>query len=311
MPYSAYRGKILITPRSLTKKYHPAFDKLKEAGFELLFCKAGEQPAKEELLHLLPQCAGYLAGIEKIDKEVLEAAIQLKVISRNGVGFDNIDTKAAAQLNIQIATTPGANARSVAELAITLMFAAARNISFQDAQLKNLHWKRKEGFEVKDKTLGVIGCGAIGKEVSAMALALGMHVKAYDLYPDPGFQPSQFFHYASLEEVLQEADIVTLHCPPADKPVINNITLQLIKDESVLINTARADLIDMNEVYTALQLQKLSIYATDVFPQEPPLPHPLWQHEQVITAPHIGGYTKESINRATEMAVNNLLRHLL
>ena len=129
-------GKILITPRSLTKEGHPALEQLKKAGHQVLTCTPGKMPDEAELLALLPGCLGYLAGVEKVTARVLEAAKGLKVISRNGAGIDNVDLEMAHRLGIEVRPAPGANARGVAELTIALIFALLRSIPWSDGQLK-------------------------------------------------------------------------------------------------------------------------------------------------------------------------------
>ena len=134
--------KILVTPRSLTKNGHPALDRFTEDGFEVIFSTPGVQPTEEQLLKLLPDCAGYLAGVEKISSRVLESARNLKAISRNGTGIDNIDLEAAEKFKIKILTTPGTNARGVAELTLSHILSAVRSIPFSDSNLKKRNWQR-------------------------------------------------------------------------------------------------------------------------------------------------------------------------
>ena len=165
--------KILITPRSLTKEGHPALELLRKAGFQVITCTPGKSPEEEELLRLLPGCVGYLAGVEKVSARVLEAAKGLKVISRNGAGISNVDLEAARRLNIQVLPTPGANARGVAELTIGLILALLRSIPWSDGQLKAEAWSRRQGIELEGRTLGLVGCGDIGKLVVKMALGAG------------------------------------------------------------------------------------------------------------------------------------------
>lgn len=305
-------NKILVTPRSLTRDGHPALDMLKEAGYEVIFSTAGKQPDENELLQLLPECVGMLAGVEKISAEVLEAATSLKAITRNGVGIDNIDLKAAERLNIAILRAVGANSRGVAELAIGLMFAGIRAIPYSDAQMKSGKWSRKKGLEIVGRTLGLIGCGMIGKFVAQMALGIGMHVVAYDMYPDESFAPSPDFRFASLDEVLETADVISLHCPPPEdgKALIQKGEVAQMKKGVYLINTARAALIDETAVLEEIESGQLSGYATDAYDKEPPDASPLLSHENVITTPHIGGFTNESVDNATTMAVENLLQVL-
>ncbi|HHN47277.1 MAG TPA: oxidoreductase, partial [Planctomycetes bacterium] len=138
-------GKILVTPRSVTKSGHPSLERLKKAGFEVIFCTPGVQPSEEELLKLLPGCAGMLAGVEPISARVLAAARGLKAISRNGTGVDNVDIPAAEKLGIRVLRAEGANARGVAELALGHILAAVRSIPASDAALKAEKWERFKG----------------------------------------------------------------------------------------------------------------------------------------------------------------------
>jgi D-3-phosphoglycerate dehydrogenase len=305
-------NKILVTPRSLTKEGHPALDLLKQAGFEVVFSTPGKQPDEEELLRLLPGCVGMLAGVEKISAKVLEAAKDLKAISRNGTGVDSIDLEAAKRLNIKILRAEGANARGVAELTIALLLAGIRAIPYSNAQMKAGKWSRKQGIEIEGRTLGLIGCGKIGKLVALMALGLGMHVIAYDVFPDSSFAPSPKFRLTSLDEVFTLADVISLHCPPPQdgKPLINAESIAKMKKGIYLINTARAGLIDENAMLEGLKNGRIAGFATDVYAQEPPVMNDLLAHENVILTPHIGGFTVESVESATRIAVENLLQAL-
>lgn len=304
--------KILITPRSLTREEHPALGILKKAGYETICATPGQQPDETELLRLLPGCVGMLAGVEKITAKVLEAATDLRAISRNGTGIDNIDLEAAERLGIKILRAEGANARGVAELAIGLMFALTRAIPYSSSTLKTGAWDRKKGIELDGKTLGLIGCGKIGKLVAQMAIGLGMQVIAYDLYPDATFNPAPVFRFVPFKEALQAADVVSLHCPPtADgRPLINKETMTLLKQGVYLVNTARAGLIDEETVLGALHSGQIAGLATDVFDQEPPEISELFAHDNVIVTPHIGGFTNESVANAARVACENLVAYL-
>jgi D-3-phosphoglycerate dehydrogenase len=304
------KGKIAVTPRSLSRGGHPALAPLTQAGFELVFPAPGQQPTVEQLQQSLPGCVGYLAGVEPIPAELLRLCPNLKVISRNGVGVDNIDLPTAQAMGIVVERAVGGNARGVAELAIGLMLAGLRQIPWSDKQLKTEGWARQKGIEVKGRTLGVIGCGQIGKYVVEMALGLGMVARAYDLYPDPTFTPPGDFAFVSLDELLGQADVISLHAPPSEKPLIDAATIAQMKDGAFLINTARAGLVDEAALLAALEKGKLRGFATDVFHTEPPEMTPLLRHNRVIVTPHAGGFTEESIERATEGAVSNLLKIL-
>jgi D-3-phosphoglycerate dehydrogenase len=299
--------KIYVTPRSVTKNLPSALKKLENAGFELIYAPKGEQPTVDQQLEILPDCVAYLAGAEVISRNVMEKSPNLKVISRNGVGIENIDFQAAKDHNIIIKTTPGANAQGVAELAIALMFTAVRSISLSDKRMKQGKWKRENAFELKNKTLGLIGCGNIGKRVTTMALGLGMDVLAYDLYPDKTFKPSNKFHYTELSNLIARSNVISLHCPPSDSPIITAQAIETMKSDVILVNTARAGVVDEYAILEALNTEKLMAYATDVYKMEPPEINALIQHERCICTPHIGGYTNESIIRALDDAVENIL----
>jgi len=304
--------KILVTPRSITRAGHPALERLEEAGYELVFCTRGQQPDEAELIGLVPDCVGWLAGVEPVSNRVLEAATQLRAISRNGTGVDSIDLEAAERLDIRILRAEGANARGVAELAIALTLALIRSIPFSDEHMKRAGWERRKGIELEGRTMGLIGCGKIGQRVAGMAAGLGMRVAGYDPYPDGAFIPPDGFRYASLDDVLMAADVISLHCPPpADgQPLIDRRRIDIVKDGAYFVNTARADLLDDRAVLEALDSGKLSGLAVDAYRKEPPGDDPLTKHEKVIATPHIGAYTEESVTRAVEVAVDNLLQVL-
>jgi len=302
-------GKILVTPRSLTKEGHPALELLKKAGHQVLTCTPGKSPDEAELLALLPGCGGYLAGVEKVSARVLEAAKGLKVIGRNGAGIDNVDLDAARRRGIEVRPAPGANARGVAELTLALVFALLRWIPWSDGQLKRQSWARRQGLEVAGRTLGLVGCGIIGRIVVELATAVGLRTMAYKRHPAPSFAPAHF-RWVSPEELYAGSQVISLHCPAGPKPVIDREVLARMKKGAFLVNTARAGGVDEQAVLEALDSGQLAGYAVDVFAQEPPKDWKLAGHEKVIATPHVGGYTEESVSRATEDAVRNILEVL-
>ena len=307
------KSKILVTPRSITSAGgHPALERLSAAGYEIVLSTAGKQPSEEELLSLLPGCQGFLAGVEKISAKVLEASRELKVISRNGTGINNIDLDAARRLEIMVCNTPGANARGVAELTIAHMFSLARHLPFIDRQIKSGQWARKMGIELRGRTLGLIGCGRIGKEVALLALGLGMKVVAYDEFTGELFTPSPDFRYVAFGDLLSCSDFISFHCPvPEDrKPILDIGMVDKVKNGVRIINTARGELIDTNAALEGLNTGRIGGLAVDVFENEPPDDDRLTGHEHVICSSHIGGYTEESVANVMEAAVDNLLANL-
>ena len=304
--------KILVTPRSATSHGHPALERIEAAGYEVVFCTPGEMPTEAELADLLPGCVGYLAGVEKITATVLEVAAELRVISRNGIGVDSIDLEAAQRQGVRVCKAVGANARGVAELTIASILALARSIPFSDQAIKNGGWQRRKGIELEGKTLGLVGCGKVGRYVAQMALGMRMRVLAFDIAPDTQFRPGEAFSFASFDEVTQQADVLSLHCPPnpTRRPVIDKPILERMKQGAYLINTARYDLVDVEALAEQLDNNALAGAAFDVFDAEPPADRTLLSDDRILTTPHIGGFTTESVDRAIGMAVDNLLEAL-
>ncbi|MEP7453945.1 phosphoglycerate dehydrogenase [Phyllobacterium sp. SB3] len=304
--------RILVTPRSLTSEPHPDIERLKEQGFDIVYSTPGAIPTEAELLELVPGCVGWLAGVEPVTARIIDAASDLKVISRNGVGVDNLPLDMLNQRGVRIMVAEGANSFGVAELTIGLLFSALRSIPFADAGIKSGGWPRVRGIEIRGRTTGIIGCGAIGREVARMVIALGASVIAFDpLRPNLDF-PSSAFSYADVDDVISNADVVSLHCPlPADgSTLLHRRRLFAAKNGMVLINTARAGLVDEDALIDALDAGRIGYYATDVFEPEPPVSLGLASHQHVIATSHIGGFTAESVDRATRLAADNLVAAL-
>jgi D-3-phosphoglycerate dehydrogenase len=303
-------SRVLVTPRSLTRAPGPELDRLAQAGLEVVLAPAGRQPSEEELVALVPGCVGWLAGVEPITRRVLDAATDLRVISRNGAGVDNVDAAAARERGVAVVRAGGANARGVAELAITLILSALRHVPATSAALRDGRWERALGREAAGLTLGVVGAGAIGREVLGLGAALGMATVASDVAP-PADLAGAGVPFLTVDELLERADVVTLHCPPPEgRALLRDAELRRVRPGLVLVNTARAGLVDDGAVLAALEDGRLAAYATDVFDREPPAPSALLAHPAVIATPHVGGYTRESVTRAASAAVDNLLRIL-
>jgi D-3-phosphoglycerate dehydrogenase len=305
-------ARILVTPRSLTLTPHPAIEALREKGHEVVYSTKGQQPAEAELERLVPTVEGWLAGVEPISEAVIERANRLRVISRNGVGIDNLPMPALARRGVTVRTAEGANATGVAELAIALMLSALRHIPAADRGIKEGQWPRLRGKEIRNRRVGVVGCGAIGGEVARLAVALGASVVAFDPARPSLPIPPERLRFADLPDLLREAEILTLHCPPPKngKPLIDAPALAALPRGAILVNTARATLVDEGALIAALDEGQISAYAADVFAEEPPRSLALAGHDRVIATSHVGGFTEESVDRATVVAVANLLESL-
>jgi D-3-phosphoglycerate dehydrogenase len=289
-----------------------ALQPLRQRGCDLVPGPAGRQPAKADLLRLVPGITHWIAGVETIDADTLAAATDLRVISRYGVGVDAVDLAAAARHGVVVERAVGANARGVAELALTLMLAGLRQAAPAARALAEGRWERTPGRELPDCTVGVVGLGAIGRLVAGFAKSLGAHVVGHDPLLDRDAALAHVHHHLTLDELVAVSDIVTLHCPPppGGGVLLGPAQVAALPAGAVLVNTARASLVDGQAVLAALESGHLAAYAVDAYDSEPPAPSPLLSHPRVIATPHLGGYTSASTRRMGELAVANLLKHL-
>lgn len=305
-------GEVVVTPRSMSSPVHPSLERLRQAGYEVITPAPGKQPDERQLLDALKNAQGYLAGVEKISRAILEAASQLKVISRNGVGVDNVDMEAARERGIKVMRTEGVNANGVAELTIAHLFAACRRIDYHANSLREHAWQRRKGCELKGRVLGIIGYGRIGRIVGELCRGLGMRVCVFDPYLDATSVESADIEFLTLSDLLQVSDIVSLHAPVPDNgnPVLDQAALDQVKRGVIVLNTARYELLDEKAVRKALDDGTVSVLTLDAFQSEPPHDWSLIDHENVLATPHIGGFTVETVDRVADAAVENVLKVL-
>ena len=302
--------RVLVTPRALTRAGLDAvaeLEPLRQRGVELVSGPAGTTPTPDQLAVLLEGCVGWIAGVEPIGATTLEGASSLRVISRNGTGVDSIDLPAAERLGITVLAARGANAQGVAELALTLALLALRQVPWTAAELQEGRWARQPALELAECTVGVVGLGAIGARVAGAFAALGAAVVGHDPVAPVGDVTR-----VDLPELVRTSDVITLHAPPASggQPLINTAVLDQVRRGAVLVNTARASLVDDDAVLAALEDGRLTAYAVDAFDTEPPELTALLRHPRTIATPHLGAFTTASISRATTAAVDNLLEAL-
>lgn len=247
----------------------------------------------------------------KVNKAVIDGGKNLKIIARGGVGLDNIDVEYAQSKGIQVFNTPQASSRAVAELAVAHLFTLARMLQRSNRELagggdfKQLKKEFESGFQIKGKTLGIIGFGRIGQELARIALGLGMKVRAHDPYVNDAEIGIQLGDYQDLklcvkistesfEKVLRESDILSFHIPGAGNPLIGARELGLVKQGAILINTARGGVIDEAALLAALDAGKIAGAGLDVFENEPTPQAALLRHPKVSCSPHIGASTMEA-----------------
>ena len=259
---------------------------------------------KDELVNYVEDLdALVVRSATKVRKEMIDAAKNLKVIGRAGVGLDNIDVEYAKSRGIKVINTPGATSISVAELAIGLILSVMRKIAYADREMRKGAWPKKKckGIEMYGKTLGIIGIGRIGKEVAKRARAFGMRVIYYDVYRLDDAQEKELnVEYCDLDTLISQADVITLHVPllPETRHMINRERIEKMKDGAIVINAARGGIIDEDALYEALKSGKLYGAALDVYETEPLKESKLFELDNIVLTPHIGAQAKEGQARA-------------
>lgn len=304
--------KILITSTSFFKAGPVPLQQLKEFDCEIIENPYGRPLKEDELIPLLVDVDGVIAGLDEFGEKVLKSSNRLKVISRYGVGIDNIDMEAAKRLGIFVINTPDVNTQAVADLTFGLILSVSRKIPQSHQSTRKGRWERFIGREVYGKRLGIIGLGRIGKAVANRAKGFGMEIIAYDVQRDESFAETLGIKFLPLDDLLMEADFVTLHCGlnPQTKGLIGPRELGLMKETAYLINTARGELVDERALYEALKEGKIAGAGLDVYEQEPPLESPLLSLENAVTTGHIAAYTDEAIKEMALASVKNLLSAL-
>lgn len=302
--------KILVTPTSLQpEKGNAALEQLKSFADELVFNPVGRPLTEDELIPLLKDCDGYVAGLDFVTEKVIKACPNLKMISRYGVGYDRVDVNAAKEHGITVTNTPGVNSEAVGELAFALILAVARKIPYLDQDTRKGGWTRSTGFECKGKTICILGLGSIGKVVARCAQGFGMTVCAYDPYINAAYCEENEIENVSFEEGIQKADVISLHLPLMDstKHLIDGDAIAEMKDGVVIINTSRGGIIDEDAACEALKSGKIGGLGLDAFEQEPPKDSPLFAFDNVVATPHTGAHTAEATNNMAALSVQNLI----
>jgi D-3-phosphoglycerate dehydrogenase / 2-oxoglutarate reductase len=308
--------RVLLTTTSFQDtpgEHHKILD---GSGFEIV--RANGPLDEKTMLETIKSGGGFdglLNGDDQITARVIEAALpRLRVIAKYGIGLDSIDVKYATSKRIPVLFTPGVNHTTVAEHAIGLMISVAKAFPFHFNTVKAGQWKRQTGNELYGKTLGVLGMGRIGKELIKRCAAFGMTSIGHDVYWDEAFASEyNVDRCATAEDVLKQADVVSLHMNLTDETrgLICKRTLAMMKDKAILINTARGGLVVEPDIAEACASGKLKGYATDVLEHEPIKPdHPFLKLENIVITPHIGSRTHESVQRQGVRAALNLVNFL-
>jgi len=308
--------RILLTTTSYQDTPGAHHEALEKSGFEVV--RARGPLNEQQMLDVIAESGpfdGTLNGDDAFTPKVIDALLpELKVIAKYGIGLDAIDVDYATSKKLPVLFTPGVNHTTVAEHAIGLMIGVAKHFYPHMTAVKAGQWKRITGCELMGKTLGVIGMGRIGKEVLIRAAAFGMKTIAYDAYWDGAFAwKNKVDRAQSAEQVLEEADVVSLHMPLTDETdkFINAERIAKMKDGAIVINTARGGLVDEAAIAEACESGKLRGFGTDVLNVEPmQTPHPFQKIDNILVTPHVGSRTFESVERQAMRATKNLVNFL-
>lgn len=303
--------KVLISTASFAEHDRAPLDLLKSSGFEIILNPYKRKLKPEEVMELARDCEGIIAGVEQLTEEVFKKLPKLRAVSRCGVGTDNVDLEAARKRGIRINSTPNAPTQSVAELTVALILNLLRQVSLLDRRVHGGTWSREMGRLLSGKTIGIVGLGRIGKRVAELLRPFGVKILASEPKPDKKWAEENKISLTSLEELLRESDVVTLHIPYSEKNLnlINAEKIKIMKRGAILINTSRGGLVDEGALYQALLSGHLSGAALDVMEVEP-YQGPLKDLDSVILTPHIGSYALEARVQMEMEAAKNLISML-
>ena len=264
---------------------------------------------KEDLKLFLKNCDAAIVGLEPIDHEVLQNCPTLKYISKYGVGLNNIDIDYCKKMDIKVGWSNGVNKLSVAEMTLGFMLALSRNLFFSSYQLKSGEWNKNGGFQLSGKTVGIIGCGNVGKEVIRLLEPFKCHILVNDLIDQKEFYEQAKVYNASKEEIYSQADIISLHIPldSSSKDLFDYNVFKKCKRKPFIINTARGGIINEEMLLKALDDVLVSGAAIDSFINEPLIEKDIYSHPRIITTPHIGGNSQEAILAMGTASIENLI----
>ncbi len=305
---------ILISCIQLQRSLSAHRARLDERGARILTPPVVQQLSEAELVEIVPEIDGIVAGDDEITRLVLEHAPRLRIISKWGIGIDAIDLDAASELGIRVTNTPGVFGDEVADVALGYLIMLARQLHIIDRGVRSETWPKPVGTSLAGRTLGVVGLGDIGLAVGRRGLAIGMRVIGVETDPDRASAANALgIAVGDLDTLLREADAVSLNCPltPRTWHLLDSARIASMRPGAWIVNTARGPLIDEAALVTALESGHLGGAALDVFETEPlPAESPLRAMDHVILGSHNGSNTAEAVHRTSVRAIDNLIRGL-
>ncbi|MCJ7518998.1 MAG: phosphoglycerate dehydrogenase [Anaerolineaceae bacterium] len=302
--------RVLVTPTSFGKNDPTMKPFLEEKVGEVIYNTSGKPLTSQELRPLLADIDGIIAGLDEFDTEALRHANHLKVISRYGVGLNNVDLEFAEHNSIMVTYTPGANSTSVADLTVLFILLLCRPVCLASEKTRQGEWPRISGLGLEGKIVGLYGFGAIGKEVCKRLAGFGCRLLAYDVIPDEKTAKELCVTLVNKDDLLSQSDFLSLHVPvvSSNHNMVNAEFIQRMKQNAFLINTARGELVDEDALGAAIQSGHLAGAALDTFKEEPlKQDNALLKLPQVIITPHMAAHTDSAINAMGWMSVNDCL----
>ncbi len=305
-------GKVLVSASHFDTLCKEAWKLLEENGHEVVFDASRSFPAYtyEELKEILPDIDAAIIGMDVYDEKVFQAAPRLKCVCKFGVGVDNIHLEAASRYGVKACNCPGQNSNAVAELTVGFILCVLRGILPLHKAMEQSAWPRFLGEEMEGKTVGLLGFGAIAREVARKLSVFDVKLKAYDLYPNEAAAKELGVEMVSQEEVIETCDIVSLHAPATKENyhLFGADTFSRMKDGSYLINAARGALVNLDELAAALNSGKLSGAALDAFETEPlPSDAAILTCKNVVLTPHTGAETRQAYHKVSMAAAQNVI----
>jgi len=300
--------KVIVASDSFSKSIDLRHELLRSFP-KAWFNETGRRLSGAELIEFLKDADAIIVGSEPITDEVLCQTSRLKIISKYGVGLDNIDQESLKRRNISLGWTGGVNRESVSELTLCFMLGLCRNVFGSGFKLKKAEWEKNGGHQLSGKTVGIIGCGHIGSDVVRHLSPFNCKVLVRDIINKSDFCREQGASMVNSEEVIERSDIISLHVPLTELTLqmVNKSFLQKMKSTAFLINTCRGEVVDQEALKSALTQRIIAGAALDVFAEEPPTDIEFLSLPNLMVTPHIGGNAKEAVEAMGRSAIGHLV----
>ena len=304
--------KIVVTSSSFSKNA-TLKQELEQYFEDVLFNKTGDVLSGDVLLDYIQDADGVIAGLDDLNRTVLSNCSQLKVISKYGVGLDNIDLDFCSSQGIHVCSLPGINKRSVSEMVLAFMISLLRNLYSTSLSLKTGKWDKNGGVQLSGKTIGLIGFGHIGQDLLTLLHPFNCRILVNDIKDFSDYPHNKQIEFVSKEVLYQQSDLVTLHVPltPLTHHMVGSDELRLMKPTSFLINTSRGNVVCQQSLKRALQDGEILGAALDVYEIEPPTDILFLSLPNLFCTPHIGGNASEAVLAMGRAAISNLKSRLL